>query len=103
MEDEQKEISQKIVKEPELTITKNGTSETTDTVKEKKKRSFKEQHEIETIEKSIAELEIQKANLEGKMSNGSGNHLELQEIGEELARTISLIEEKSLRWLELQE
>ena len=68
-----------------------------------KKASFKVQREIETLEKEIAELERKKAELEERMSSGAvSDHLELQKLGEELARVMKLTEEKSNRWLELQ-
>lgn len=70
---------------------------------EKKKVSFKVQREIETLEKEIAELEQKKKNLEEKLNGGTTDHVELQKLGEELAEVIKLTDQKSTRWLELQE
>jgi ATP-binding cassette subfamily F protein uup len=70
---------------------------------EKKKVSFKVQREIETLEKEIAELEQKKKELEEKLNGGTTDHVELQKLGEELAEVIKLTDQKSNRWLELQE
>jgi ABC transport system ATP-binding/permease protein len=69
---------------------------------ETKKTSFKVIHELEQLEKEIAELEKKRADLEAKLSSGITDHVELQKLGEELAATIKLNDEKSFRWLELQ-
>ncbi len=69
---------------------------------EKKKLSFKEQRELETLEKEIAQLEMDKAGCEQKMI-ATTDHQELQNLSEQLSKTMNLIDEKSMRWLELQE
>jgi ATP-binding cassette subfamily F protein uup len=72
--------------------------------KEKNKKvSFKIQREIELLEKEIAVLEKRKAELEQKLSSGIADHTELQKLGEELTTVLKLVDEKSDRWLELQE
>ncbi|MGZ6539969.1 MAG: ATP-binding cassette domain-containing protein, partial [Bacteroidia bacterium] len=71
--------------------------------KDAKKTSFKVLHEIEELEKDIAQLEAKRKELEAKLSSGITDHVELQKLGEELAATIKLNDEKSTRWLELQE
>ena len=69
---------------------------------EPKKASFKTIHELEQLEKELAALELKKSDLETKISSGITDHLELQKLGEELAVTIKLVDDKTLRWLELQ-
>ncbi|MGZ3942908.1 MAG: ATP-binding cassette domain-containing protein, partial [Bacteroidia bacterium] len=71
--------------------------------KDNKKTSFKVLREIEELEKEIVRLEAKRAELEAKLNSGITDHVELQKLGEELAATIKLNDEKSLRWLELQE
>lgn len=68
----------------------------------KKKLSFKDQRELETLEKEIAELEQKRKDIEAALSSGITDHTELQKLGEELARVIKSNDEKSFRWLELQ-
>ncbi|MFL5751825.1 MAG: ABC-F family ATP-binding cassette domain-containing protein [Bacteroidia bacterium] len=70
---------------------------------DKKKLSFKEQRELEQLEKDIAQLEKLKSELENKMNGGITDHNELQKISEELSRVLSQLDEKSMRWLELQD
>jgi ATP-binding cassette subfamily F protein uup len=68
----------------------------------KKKRSFKEQKELELIEKSIPELESEKERIALKMSEG----LDFKELSALSARSTeinNLIEQYELRWLELNE
>lgn len=92
-ETKQREASAKQVAEQKSVATES----------KEKKVSFKVQREIETLEKEIAELERKKAELEEKLSSGTViDHLELQKLGEELARVMKLADEKSNRWLELQ-
>ncbi|HXA02193.1 MAG TPA: ABC-F family ATP-binding cassette domain-containing protein [Cytophagaceae bacterium] len=70
---------------------------------EKKKLSYNEKKEYESIEKEIAELELKKEGLLTKLNSGSGNNEELIKWGKEIATITDQLEEKSLRWLELSE
>lgn len=70
----------------------------------KRKRSFKEQFELEQLEKEIPELENKKSELENILSDGSvTDHLELQKITEEFGKVSGDLDAKTLRWLELSE
>ena len=71
--------------------------------KEKKKLSFKEKRELETLEKEIEMLEKQKATLENKLNSGSLDHEELFKSSEEITKIKSELDEKEFRWLELSE
>lgn len=84
---------------------KNVKPEKKDRKKEKqvKKLSFNEKREYEQLEKEIENLESDKANIESELINGSLSHEELQERSERIGELIKLIEEKSIRWLELAE
>ncbi|MDR1623438.1 MAG: ABC-F family ATP-binding cassette domain-containing protein [Tannerellaceae bacterium] len=70
---------------------------------EKKKLTFKERKEFETLEADIARLETEKAELETAMSSGTLNNDDLLAKSERISRVISEIDEKSMHWLELSE
>ena len=69
----------------------------------KKKLSYKEKQELEQLDKEIPELEAEKARLEADMSSGNMNSAEIQEAAARFATLNDLIDEKSMRWLELSE
>lgn len=70
---------------------------------EKRKLSYNEKKEFETIEIEISELEIKKGELIEKLNSGDGNHEELMLWSKEIEILTSEIEDKELRWLELSE
>lgn len=70
---------------------------------EKRKLSFKEKHELEQLEKDIAELENQQKDMQNKLCSGEISVEEITEISKKLPTVDSLIEEKTMRWLELSE
>jgi ATP-binding cassette subfamily F protein uup len=67
----------------------------------KKKLSFKEQRELETLEKEIEELESEKALLETSISSGKLPSDELVKHSIRISEVMKLIDLKSERWLEL--
>jgi ABC transport system ATP-binding/permease protein len=69
---------------------------------EKKKLSFNEKKEHESLEKEIAALESEKENLVEKLNSG-GSHIEITEWSKEIDRISKLVEQKTERWLELEE
>lgn len=71
--------------------------------KEKRKISYKEKLEFDTLEKDMAKLEAQKTTLNEKIIGGSTNHEELTQWATELERINNDLEEKEMRWLELSE
>ncbi len=70
---------------------------------EKKKLSYKEQKEYESLEAEIAKLEEKKSDLILKLNSGEGNHEELKKWADNISYTISEIDKKTLRWIELLE
>ncbi|MBO5809649.1 MAG: ABC-F family ATP-binding cassette domain-containing protein [Bacteroidales bacterium] len=72
------------------------------TTERKKKRSYKEQQEYEQLTKDIAALEIEKEELTLKMEQQL-DYQELEKIGSRISEITELIDEKELRWLELDE
>ena len=69
----------------------------------KKKLSFKEQRELETIETDLAALEAKKQALELQLSKGSTDHEELTRWAAEIGELDQKIAAISDRWLELSE
>ena len=66
-----------------------------------RKLSYKEQREKETLEKEIADLEAEKAELEGLMNGGLTDHADLQRVTIRFGEVSTLLDEKETRWLEL--
>ena len=69
----------------------------------KKKLSFKEKMEFESLEKELAILEKEKDALNEKLHNGNSNHTELHQWSQRLTNIMTMLDEKSTRWLELSE
>lgn len=68
----------------------------------KKKLSFKEQRELETIEKEMPKLEEKRAEILEKLNNES-DYEKISVLSGELQDTSDKLEEMEMRWLELQE
>ena len=88
----------------EETKTTNQTSDisvqTSD--KSKKKRSFKEQHELQTIEKEMPVLEKKRSEILEKLNNES-DYEKIANLSAELETISNTLENHELRWLELSE
>ena len=69
----------------------------------KKKLSFNEKYEYDTLEKEITELEKEKKQLELIIQNPDIPLDEMMEKSERLGKVINQIDEKEMRWLELDE
>ena len=99
-EKEETEREQARVKNQESRI----KSEQQKTIKtEKKKVSFKDKYEFEQLEKEIGLLEKEKATLMEWMNSGNGSHEELMQWSKRLVELSGIVDEKSMRWLELNE
>ena len=70
---------------------------------EKRKLTFKEKLEFETIEKEMPQLQKEKLMLEEKMNGGAMAFEELQKAAERIGVIVQLLDEKEMRWLELSE
>lgn len=68
-----------------------------------KKLSYKEQRELEELERRIPALETQKSEIEQKLGSGEGSFQDHQQWAEEHQRLIDEIDTATLRWLELSE
>jgi len=70
--------------------------------KEKPRRmSFKEKQEFETLEKEIMRLETEKAEIEQQLSSGGLDHDAIRTASQRFAEVNQLIDEKTMRWMEL--
>lgn len=70
---------------------------------EKKKLSFKEKMEYDTLENEIQQLESEKEALTEVLSNGAASNQELMDAGEKIGKIVTELEAKTDRWLELAE
>ena len=70
---------------------------------DKRKLTFKEKKELEQLEAEIAQLEDEKKAIEADLCSGSLSVDELTEKSKRLPEVNDLIDEKSMRWLELSE
>ena len=84
---------------------KNAIPETKVEVKapERKKLSFKEKQEFEALEKEIPLLESEKTDIESQLASGTLNGDEIIKASQRHAEVSDLIDEKTMRWLELSE
>ena len=83
---------------PKVQSSRSGTSDAAP-----RKLSFNEKRELEALETEIPALEAEKAALEMSMSSGTLSITELTAQSERIAQLIGLIDEKTMRWLELSE
>lgn len=72
-------------------------------VREKRKLSFKEQRELEQLEADLATLGDERTALESELSSGTLPYDRLTEVSKRIEEIIATIDEKELRWLELNE
>jgi ABC transport system ATP-binding/permease protein len=68
-----------------------------------KKLSYKIQRELEQLDSEIPKLETKKLELETKLASGLTDFEAIQKISDELKSVTNSLDEKSLRWLEIQE
>ncbi|TAD93227.1 MAG: ABC transporter ATP-binding protein, partial [Bacteroidetes bacterium] len=69
----------------------------------KRKLSFKEQKEYETLEAEIANLERQKEEMTTLMNSGSLEYSAIAEKAQQIQKMTAEVEQKTARWLELAE
>lgn len=70
---------------------------------EKKKLSFKEKQEFDSLEKELEVLEAEKEKFTLILSDGTKTNDEIMEAGSKLGEIVQAIETKTERWLELAE
>jgi ATP-binding cassette subfamily F protein uup len=69
----------------------------------KNKLSFKEQKELDTLEKEIQDLEVCIKELNNKLHSGGIDNSAVIETAQKITDLTATLDEKSLRWLELNE
>ena len=82
---------------------KNANNTAPEKTVEKKKLSFKEKKEYELLEIEIEQLETEKADIEALLSGGASDSNQIIELSKRHSEIVDLIDEKSMRWLELSE
>jgi ATP-binding cassette subfamily F protein uup len=108
------EVRKKRNQEPRIknnVLTKNASAEISSQeitpekkpAAEKKKLSFKEKFEFETLQKEVPALEKEKTELNEKINSGNAGYEELSKLLERMTEVSKQLEEKELRWLELSE
>ncbi len=70
---------------------------------DKRRMSFKERKEFESLEQEIAALELEKKNIEQELCSGTLSVEQLTEKSKRLPVLTNELDEKSMRWLELSE
>jgi ATP-binding cassette subfamily F protein uup len=70
---------------------------------EKRKLSFKEKSEFDSLEKELEELEAEKEAQTAVLSSGSSSNEQIMEAGNKLATIVAAIDSKTARWMELAE
>ena len=82
---------------------KAAKTETAETPAKKRKLTYKEQREMEQIEKDLEALGAEKEGLEALLISGTLAFDKLQEVSERIGKIMEETDEKEFRWLELQE
>ena len=70
---------------------------------DRKKLSFKEKQEFEALEKEIPQLEAEKADIEKQLASGTLSSDEIIKASQRFGELGDIIDEKTMRWLELSE
>ncbi len=94
-------VKEKEREQEKLKTQKTGTTDSPSP--EKKKLTFNEKREFESLEHEIQSLEEEKKNLEETLSTGTLSSGELLLKSNRISTVIELIDSKTMRWLELSE
>jgi ABC transport system ATP-binding/permease protein len=95
--------TQQIKEEKEFKKIQHLEKENSKTKTRRKKLSFNDQFEYNNLEKELSELEEEKKELESLIQNPDIELSEMMEKSKRLAIVIDLIDEKEIRWIELDE
>ena len=101
---EEQEREDKKAAKAELQNAKVESAKPEPVAKEKtKKLSFKEKQEFEALEKEIPALEAEKADIENQLASGTLSSDEIIKASQRFGELGDIIDEKTMRWLELSE
>jgi len=103
IENKNKPITDDKKAEKEIVIQEKVESKEKNVETKPKKLSFKEQRELEEINKSLPILEAKKEELTNLLSDPNLGYDKITTIGDELQKIVDELEEKEFRWLELSE
>ncbi len=99
--DYRSELNEK--EKPSVQPPKQATAVEVEKPKNTTKPSFKEVHEFNQLDAEIPQLETKVQQLTDELNSGISDHVELNRLGEELKKQSEMLEEKTIRWLELSE
>ncbi|MBS1638401.1 MAG: ABC-F family ATP-binding cassette domain-containing protein, partial [Bacteroidetes bacterium] len=68
-----------------------------------KKLSFKEQRELELLEKDLGQMELRKKEIEELLNGGEADVQKIHLLSEEYTKLLAAIDSSTMRWLELQD
>jgi ATP-binding cassette subfamily F protein uup len=91
-------LEEKLIKEQKVKISEDKSVE-----KKTNKVSYKDKFEYEQLDKDIEILEKQKQELENELQKDGLSFDDINTKSEELGKIIQTLDEKTLRWLELDE
>ena len=95
---------EKLEPEPKKAQSTPSSTSSTRTQRERKpKMSFRGKQEFEALGKEIDALENEKADIEAALSSGTLSTQEIIDLSKRLPAVNNLLDEKSMRWLELSE
>jgi len=97
------EAKKQSVEKPVQTSEAVATIDNTETKKNKKKLSYKEQREFEQLEQDIPALEEERAAISVAMSQADLSYDKLQQLSQRVTEIAQLLDDKEMRWLELSE
>ena len=100
-EAEQRSIARAAEKTEKEKAAKEASKTTQEAPVKKKKLTFKEQRELEQIEKDLESLNAEKEELETLLGSGELPYDKLQSTSERIGTIMEEIDEKEFRWLEL--
>ena len=100
-EAEQRSIARAAEKTEKEKAAKDASKTTQEAPVKKKKLTFKEQRELEQIEKDLESLNAEKEELETLLGSGKLPYDKLQSTSERIGIIMEEIDEKEFRWLEL--
>ena len=100
-EAEQRSIARAAEKTEKEKAAKEASKTTQEAPVKKKKLTFKEQRELEQIEKDLESLNAEKEELETLLGSGELPYDKLQSTSERIGIIMEEIDEKEFRWLEL--
>lgn len=87
----------------ELSTEKKSKKKSANRTSEKKRLSFKEKKEYESLISEIEELEQEKEYIETEINSGKSNYEKLEKLSVRIGVVLEAIDQKTLRWMELAE